>query len=196
MEIEGYIIASDQQLIERVLGGDATAFEYLFNRYREAMFQLYMQRTGGNRDDANDLLQETFVKIYLNLHRYKPDYTFGQWIYTIARNTFVDYVRKRRDDLSIDNVQENRSSALTPTSVTPTPEENFINIQQRAQLEHHLERMTPRYRRLIELRFFREYSYEEIARELDLPLGTVKTQIHRAREQLCRFITEHTDILP
>ena len=196
MEIEGYIIASDQQLIERVLEGDATAFEYLFNRYREAMFQLYMQRTGGNRDDTDDLLQETFVKVYLNLHRYKPDYTFGQWIYTIARNTFVDYVRKRRDDLSIDNVQENRSSALTPASVAPTPEESFISVQQRAQLEHHLERMTPRYRRLIELRFFREYSYEEIARELDLPLGTVKTQIHRAREQLCRFITEHTDILP
>ena len=196
MEIESYIVASDQQLIERVLKGDAAAFEHLFDRYREAMFQLDMQRTGGNRDDTDDLLQETFVKVYLNLHRYKPDYTFGQWIYTIARNTFVDYVRKRRDDLSIDNVQESRSPALMPASAAPTPEESFISVQQRAQLEHHLERMTPRYRQLIKLRFFREYSYEEIARELDLPLGTVKTQIHRAREQLCRFITEHTDILP
>mgnify|MGYP003623572706 CR=1 FL=1 len=178
------------------LGGDATAFEQLLNRYRDAIFQLYMQRTGGNRDDADDLLQETFVKVYLNLHKYKPGYTFGQWIYTIARNTFIDYVRKRRDDLSLDSMQESGASGMAPTALSPNPEESVINSQQRAQLEHHLGKMTPRYRRLIELRFFKDYSYEEIATELALPLGTVKTQIHRAREQLCRFIIRNTDILP
>ena len=72
----------------------------------------------------------------------------------------------------------------------PTPEERMITDQSRARLESLLERMSPRYRKLIELRFFKEYSYEEIAAELQLPMGTVKTQIHRAREQLCRYITE------
>lgn len=142
-----------------------------------------MQRMGGARD-VDDLLQETFVKVYVNLHRYNAAYTFGQWVYTIARNTFVDYVRRRQDDLPIDE----RFAA--PASSAPTPEESVINGQQRRQLENYLERLSPRYRKLIEMRFFEEYSYEEIAAKLDLPLGTVKTQIHRARERMCRFITQ------
>lgn len=194
MEIADYIVASDQDLVSQALEGNSTALEHLFKRYREGIFQLYMQRTGGNREDTDDLLQETYIKVFLNLHRYNRDYTFGQWIYTIARNTFVDFVRKRREDLSIDQMQSGRAP-ITPASGTPTPEESFINTQQRAQFEHHLERMTPRYRQLIELRFYHELSYEEIAQQLAIPLGTVKTQIHRAREQFCRFIAEKTDIL-
>ena len=107
MAIEDYIIATDQELIGRVQDGDSTAFEHLFNRYRDSIYQLYMQRTGGNVDDTNDLLQETFVKVYLNLQRYSSRFTFGQWVYTIARNTFIDYTRRRRDDtVSIDYVGE------------------------------------------------------------------------------------------
>lgn len=186
MALEDYIIASDQQLIERVLGGDASAFEHLFNRYRDSILQLYLQKTGGNIDDSNDLLQETFVKIYLNLQRYSDQYTFGQWIYTIARNTFIDYVRRKRDDtVSIDNLRE--TGGLSTWS-EPNPEERMITHQNRARIEAFLDRMSPRYKELIELRFFKEYSYEEIASHLNLPMGTVKTQIHRAREQLCRFI--------
>ncbi len=186
MALEDYIIASDQQLIERVLGGDASAFEHLFNRYRDSILQLYLQKTGGNIDDSNDLLQETFVKIYLNLQRYSDQYTFGQWIYTIARNTFIDYVRRKRDDtVSIDNLRE--ASGIS-TWNEPNPEERMITHQNRARIEAFLDRMSPRYKELIELRFFKEYSYEEIASHLNLPMGTVKTQIHRAREQLCRFI--------
>ncbi len=159
----------------------STAFEYLFDRYRDAIRRLLVQRSG-NASDADDLLQETFIKVYINLHKYSPEYTFGQWVYTIARNTFIDFVRRRQDDLSIDE----RFTA--PASSSPTPEERFINLQQRTQIEGYLERLSPRYRQLIVLRFFDELSYEEIAAKLSLPLGTVKTQIHRAREQMCRFI--------
>lgn len=182
MEIADYIIADDQALVSLALKGDDVAFEYLFNRYRDAIRCLFVQRLGG-ANDADDLLQETFIKVYINLGRYAPQYTFGQWVYTIARNTFIDYVRRRQDDLSIDD----RFSA--PASAAPTPEESVINLQQRSQIEHYLERLTPRYRELIVLRFFDEYSYEEIAAKLSLPLGTVKTQIHRAREQMCRMIS-------
>lgn len=194
MEIEKYIISTDQQLVSMSLEGDSAAFGQLFTRYKESILQIYIQRTGGNRNDADDLLQETFVKVYLNLNKYNPDFTFGQWIYTIARNTFIDFVRKRREDLSLDTFPEGYPAG-TPSSSLPTPEESFISSQQRAQLEHHLSKMTPRYRELIKLRFFKDYSYEEIAAELAIPLGTVKTQIHRARERLCRFITEHSDML-
>lgn len=174
------------------LGGDSAAFGQLFNRYRDAIYQLYVHRMGGNLDDADDLLQETFVKVYLNLHKYNSGYTFGQWIYTIARNTFIDYMRKRRDDMSLDTIPEGYPGIQA--SLSPTPEESFINSQQRAQLEHHLEKMSPRYRALIELRYFKDYSYEEIAAELKVPMGTVKTQIHRAREKLCRAIIDKSDI--
>lgn len=192
MEIDDYIVATDEGLIAYALEGDVVAFEHLFNRYRNAMYQLYVQRTGGNTDDASDLLQETFVKVYLNLHRYNPAFTFSQWVYTIARNTFIDYTRRRPDFLvSIDKAVE-WSNAI-PASSTPTPEERMIEDQNRIRLEGFMNRMSPAYRQLIELRFFREFSYEEIAAELKLPLGTVKTRIHRAREQLCRFIVESSD---
>ena len=186
MALEDYIIASDQQLIERVLDGDSSAFEHLFNRYRDSIHQLYLQKTGGNIDDSDDLLQETFVKVYLNLQRYSAQYTFGQWIYTIARNTFIDYVRRKRDDtVPIDNLRE--TGGLSTWSEL-NPEERMITHQNRARIEASLDRMPPRYKELIELRFFKEYSYEEIASHLNLPMGTVKTQIHRARERLCRYI--------
>ena len=184
MEIADYIVADDRQLTRLVLDGDTAAFEYLFDRYRDAIHRLFLQRTGST-EDADDLLQETFIKVYMNLHRYSPEYTFGQWLYTIARNTFIDYVRKRQDDLSID---EKFSS---PASTTPTPEESVINSQQRLQIEHCIARLPENYRTLIRMRFFDEYSYEEIAVKLSLPLGTVKTQIHRARERMCRLIVEN-----
>ena len=129
-----------------------------------------------------DRLQETFIKVYINIHRYNPAYTFGQWVYTIARNTFVDFIRRRQEDLPIDD------KFTAPPSNNPTPEENIIRKQQRTQIERYLQAMPPRYRQLIVMRFFEEYSYEEIAMKLELPLGTVKTQIHRAREQMCRLI--------
>lgn len=194
MEIEKYIITSDQQLVSMSLEGDSLAFEHLFRRYRESILQLYLQRTGGNSDDAHDLLQETFVKVYLNLHRYSDNFTFGQWVYAIARNTFIDYVRKKRDDLSLDNMPSGYNSQV-PSAGEPTPEESYISSQQRTQIAQHMQKMTPRYRKLIELRFFKDYSYEEIAAELNMPLGTVKTQIHRAREQLCRSILDNSDIM-
>ncbi len=187
MAIEDYIVADDAQLVDWVLAGDNSAFEYLFNRYAESIRRLYLQRVG-NISDVDDLLQETFIKVFINLTRYDRTYTFGQWLYTIARNTFIDFVRKRHEDLSIDALPSH--STVTPASTVPTPEESVISLQQRVRIEHHLDRMTPRYRELIEFRYFREYSYEEIAEKLSLPLGTVKTQIHRAREQLCRFIIE------
>ncbi len=181
MEIADYIVAEDRQLVALALTGDDTAFEHLFTRYREAIRQLLLLRAG-SADDADDLLQETFIKVYLHLDRYNPTYTFGQWVYTIARNTFIDHIRRRQEELSIDE------RFTVPASSNPTPEESVIRLQLRSQIEHYLETLPPRYNRLIRMRFLEEYSYEEIAEKLSLPLGTVKTQIHRARERMCELI--------
>lgn len=186
MAIGNYIILTDQQLVTLATDGDYKAFEALFHRYRDAIRELYTLRTG-SVDDADDLLQETFIKVFLNLDKYDARFTFGQWIYTIARNTFIDFVRKRRDDLSIDTIPGN-GGFVTPVAQEATPEESYINMQRGKQLEVYMEKMSPNYRHLIELRFFKEYSYEEIAAELKIPMGTVKTQIHRAREQLFKLM--------
>lgn len=181
MEIDDYIIASDFELVTLALTGDDTAFTHLVNRYKDSLRRLFEQRLDGV-SDSDDLLQETFIKVYINLHKYDVTYTFGQWIYTIARNTFVDFVRKRHKDISIDD------KFASPVSDMPTPEESVINLQQRTQLESSLNKLTPRYQQLIRMRFFEEYSYEEIAEKLSIPMGTVKTQIFRARGHMCRLI--------
>lgn len=186
--LENYIIATDSELVDMVLSGNPVAFEHLFDRYANSLHQLYLQRTNGNNDDTDDLIQEIFIKAFINLRHYDKQYSFGQWIYTIARNTFIDYIRKRRDDLSIDNTRGQYVSQ--PAASTPNPEENIISKQQQRQIEEYLAQMSPKYRKLVELRFFKDLSYEEIAEKLGLPLGTVKTQIHRARAQLCEFIVK------
>lgn len=192
MEIDDYIVSSDQRLIELALDGNSTAFNYLAGRYRDSIYQLYMQRMGGNAEDADDLVQETFIKVYLNLPSYNPKYTFGQWVYTIARNTFIDFTRRRRGDvISMDSPGDNMSRHIMQEG--PTPEETLITDQNRAEIDALMKKVNPKYQKLIELRFFKEYSYEEIAAELKMPLGTVKTQIHRAREQLARLILENNE---
>ena len=183
MEIEEYIIADDKHLVELSLGGDDMAFEYLFNRYNDAIRRLFLQRST-SADDTEDLLQETFIKVYINLQRYSPEYTFGQWVYTIARNTHIDFERRRQEDISLDE----KFSA--PIALTPSPEDNLISLQQHSQIEHYIECLPEQYRRLFKMRFLEDYTYDEIAEKLHLPMGTVKTQIHRARERMCNLIKE------
>lgn len=189
MEIERYIACEDKELVQLVIDGDDYAFEHLFNRYRDSIQKMYLQKTNGNKEDTNDLLQETCVKIYLNMSKYNSSYTFGQWLYTIARNVFIDHIRKRKDERGFDGI------SLEEAHLAPNPEERYIRVQQKSQLEYFLSQMSPKYRELIDLRFYKELSYDEIAVKLQLPLGTVKTRIHRAREQLCKFLTENTDML-
>ena len=183
MDIEDYIVATDPQLVRLAAEGDHRAFEYLFMRYNEAIKHLFDQRLG-DTDTSNDLLQETFIKVYLHLADYSPNYTFGQWIYTIARNTLVDHVRRRADDVSIDN------KFIAPIATTPSPEESVIINQRTAHFEASLAELSEDYRQIIEMRFLEEYSYEEIAERLGRPLNTIKTQIRRAKAAVCKMILD------
>lgn len=184
MEIEEYIIADDQSLVRRVLEqSDHTAFEYLISRYRESIYRLMLARTG-SQQDADDLVQETLIKVYINLRRYDTHYTFGQWIYTIARNTLIDSKRKRHEDFSLDD----RFSLSE--SLSPSPEQSVIDNQNRTQIENSLQRLSPTHRQLFCMRFLDEYSYEEIAQKLNMPLGSVKTNIFRARVKMCQLLIE------
>ena len=183
MEIEDYIVASDTDLVELASRGDQQAFEYLFTRYREALTRLFEQRIG-DKDTAADLLQETFIKVYLHLDDYSRSYTFGQWIYTIAKNTLVDHLRRRTNDLSIND------RFRAPQATTPSPEESVIMNQSRHHFYCALEELSEEYRQIIEMRFLEEYSYEEIAEKLGRPINTIKTQIRRAKAAVCKLLVE------
>ena len=188
MVVKEYNIHEDRALVQMVIEGDSIAFDTLFARYREMIYNTLLKFTG-NSNDVDDLMQEAFMKAYLKIGSYNPKYDFGAWIYTIARNTFVDFNRSRKSNalnsqnITIDNSNTSQTSA-------PTPEDYIINAQQRAQIERYIAMLPEDYRHLFELRFIDEYSYEEIAEKLDMKLGTVKTRIFRVRNMMCRLITE------
>ena len=186
---------TDRELVEKALEHDAASFEQLFMRYKKELLQLYMQRTGNNPSDANDILQETFIKVFLNLHKYNPEYPFNQWLHAIARNTFIDYTRKRKDYVFSLDSQNWPGPGLNPPANTANPEEKMMQRQTGKELDRILDRMPPRYKQMIKMRFVQEHSYEEIAEKLDIPLGTVKTQIHRAREKFLKLISHSDSIL-
>ena len=188
MGVKSYSEFDDRALVAMVVEGDSLAFDTLFTRHRDMIYAMLL-KYAGNCDDVDDLMQEAFMKAYLKIGLYDPKYDFGAWIYTIARNTFVDFERTRKSiALNPENIPLENSTAQQTSA--PTPEEYIINAQQRAQIERYIAMLPEDYRRLFELRFIDEYSYEEIAEKLDMKLGTVKTRIFRVRNMMCRLITQ------
>lgn len=181
----------DRALVRLVVEGDSRAFEPLFMRHKDIIYTMLVKRSC-NPDDVDDMLQEAFMKAFVNINRYNPDYDFGAWICTIAKNTFVDFNRSRRskalnpdNNLPLDSRHTNSAQATAPT-----PEESIINAQQRAQIERYIATLPEDYRQLFIMRFVEEYTYEEIAETLQMRLGTVKTRIFRVRAMMCKLITD------
>jgi RNA polymerase sigma-70 factor (ECF subfamily) len=191
MEIRDYAQMDDRALVRLVVEGDSRALEPLFMRHKDIIYTMLVKRSC-NPDDVDDMLQEAFMKAFVNINRYNPDYDFGAWICTIAKNTFVDFNRSRRskalnpdNNLPLDSRHTNSAQATAPT-----PEESIINAQQRAQIERYIATLPEDYRQLFIMRFVEEYTYEEIAETLQMKLGTVKTRIFRVRAMMCKLITD------
>ncbi len=177
---------------------DQKAYSQLMDNYRDSVYFMLLKMTN-NPDDADDLTIEAFGKAFRNLHQYTPDFAFSTWLFKIASNNCIDHIRKKRKNLiSIDRPFENmdttKDHALEIPSGALDPEEVFIKQQKIKLLRELVERLKPRYRKLVEMRYFNEYSYEEIAVELKLPIGTVKAQLFRARELLYNIMKkkQHT----
>jgi RNA polymerase sigma-70 factor (ECF subfamily) len=144
-----------------------------------------------DKTHADDLTIESFDKAFQNLDKYDYQYAFSTWLYKIAQNCTIDFVRKRKlNSLHINYGPDEESSINENTlySGTPNPEENMIRQQEELNLIKYIEALKPKYRRIIELRYLKEYAYEEIAVELKIPLGTVKTQLFRAKNALAAMI--------
>jgi len=187
----------DYQLVrEAVDHGNQKAYAELMSRYKDSIYFMLLKMVN-NRDDADDLTIEAFGKAFKNIHQYTPDYAFSTWLFKIATNNCIDYIRKKRKlMLSIDKGYENENGedvALEIKSDTIGPEEKLMKKQKMETMREVVDKLKPRYRTLIELRYFQELSYEEIATNMDLPLGTVKAQLFRAREFLYQIMknSEH-----
>jgi RNA polymerase sigma factor (sigma-70 family) len=185
----------DYELVQKALEGDEKAFTRLLVRYKDAIFFMLLKMVN-NRNDAEDLTLEAFGKAFRNLHQYSPTYAFSTWLFKIASNNCIDFLRRKKGTfIAIENNGDpsENGETIKLKSKDPNPEEKMIRQQKAILLHHIVRRLKPRYRTLVELRYFREFSYEEIARELNIPLGTVKAQLFRAREMLFKLI-ESTEI--
>lgn len=179
----------DYHLVKSALEkGDQRAYAELMKNYRDTLYFMMLKMTN-NHEDADDLTIEAFGKAFKNLKQYTPDYAFSTWLFKIASNNCIDFLRKKRLDTSYSlNQPENHDDGEEFATQVPDdnrdPEEEFIRQQKIQTMREVVEKLKPHYRELVELRYFREYSYEEISEELNLPLGTVKAQLFRAREFL------------
>jgi RNA polymerase sigma factor (sigma-70 family) len=181
----------DFKLVGQAMQGDQKAFAELMQRYKDSIYFMLLKMVN-NRDDADDLTIEAFGKAFKNLHQYTPDYAFSTWLFKIATNNCIDFIRrKRKMTFSIhQGIESENGSEMQFEIKSPSldPEERMIKRQKAVLMREVVEKLKPRYRRLVELRYFQERSYDEIASELQLPLGTVKAQLFRAREFLYQIL--------
>lgn len=182
----------DYRLVRAAIdNGDQKAYAQLMDRYRDSIYFMLLKMVN-NRDDADDLTIEAFGKAFNKLHQYTPNYAFSTWLFKIASNNCIDFIRKKKKNLlSLDKPIEGHDGGEMTMDVPSgalDPEETYIKQQKKLLMQGVVEKLKPRYRTLVELRYFKEYSYEEIAQELDLPLGTVKAQLFRAREFLYNIL--------
>lgn len=177
--------------------GDQKAYAELLNKYRDSLYFMMLKMTS-NATDAEDLTIEAFGKAFKNLKQYTPDYAFSTWLFKIAANNCIDFLRKSKRIQFADTFDEDGESENLPANIpsgTLDPEERIIE-KQKIQLMHEVvEKLKPHYRQLIELQYFKQWSYEEIATELNLPLGTVKAQLFRAREFLFQVLQNSQEII-
>jgi len=179
----------DYKLVKLAAAGDEKAYAELLDRYKDAIYYMLLKMVN-NRSDAEDLTIEAFGKAFKSIAQYTPNYAFSTWLFKIATNNCIDFIRKKKGNVvSLDQTNEDQESMETPLqSDSLDPEEDMIKNQRIALMRSVVEKLKPRYRNLVELRYFKEYSYEEIATELNLPIGTVKAQLFRARELLYNIL--------
>ncbi|HQN15098.1 MAG TPA: sigma-70 family RNA polymerase sigma factor [Bacteroidales bacterium] len=178
----------DYRLVQLAIrNGDQKAYAELMGYYKDAIYFLLLKMTNDS-DDADDLTIEAFGKAFKKLDQYTPDYAFSTWLFKIASNNCIDFIRRKRMDMLSINKTVVDDEGTDMSQVLPAhgldPEEKLIERQKIMMMREVVEKLKPNYRRLVQLRYFDEYSYEEIAQEMALPIGTVKAQLFRAREFL------------
>lgn len=194
----------DFDLVQLAQQGNQHAYTELMSRYRDAIYFMILKMIN-NTSDAEDLTIEAFGKAFKKIDQYSPSFAFSTWLFKIASNNCIDFLRKKKTrQISIVSNQTddngmsdgiNEETSMSIQSDLPDPEESLIKDQKKVLLRELVDTLKPRYRNLVELRYFKEYSYEEIADEMDIPIGTVKAQLFRARELLYGIVKKKHESL-
>lgn len=173
------------------------AYADLMASYREPLYLLLLRMTH-NTTTASDLTVETFSKAFLQLNRYSPTGTFSSWLFSIGVNTYIDYLRKRKLETvslnSITRTNDNDFIEYQIPSEQPNPEELMIRTQRDTALKEIVNQLKEPYRQIIELRYYEDLSYEEIAERMKIPIGTVKIRLNRAKTLLSSIVKERGDV--
>lgn len=182
----------DDQLVKRAVGGDEQAYRELVEKYERALY-FHILKMIKDKEQVEDLVQETFVKAFDNLKSYSTNYAFSTWLYRIATNHTIDYLRKKKlQTMSIDDPVKTKEGDMRmqlPDESAET-DRKIIRKQRQNMVREAIKDLPPKYRRVIEMRHMEEKSYQEIADVLELPLGTVKAHIFRARELLYKLLKD------
>ena len=178
----------DFDLIDKAVDEkDQQAYASLMKRYKKAVYYMILKMIR-DADDAEDLTMEAFAKAFRNLHKFKKDYTFSTWLFRIATNNTIDFIRKKKlKTMSLNNTLTDDGGNYVNIDVEDddnNPQDEFIRTQRIEMVRIFVDKLPAKYRKLVQLRYFDELSYEEIAQALEKPLGTVKAQLHRSRELL------------
>ena len=188
----------DISLVKRAQkNGDSKAFNELMSRHRDPVFFMLLERVN-DEELAKELTIEAFGKAFNKIHLYTPKFAFSTWLYTIARNNMIDHLRKKKvRTISIDNINDsnNDTKIFQIPSENLNPEKQLEKKQRIKILRSIVEKLKPTYRTLVKLRYFKEYTYDEISVEMDIPLGTVKAKLFRAREQLFSVLSGKKEIM-
>jgi RNA polymerase sigma-70 factor (ECF subfamily) len=187
----------DYHLVQKAIHEkDQKAYAELMERYREPIYFMLLKMVN-NKDDAEDLTIEAFGKAFRRMHQYTPQFAFSTWLFKIATNNCIDYIRKKRiKAISIDqgySTEDGDTIEISVKDAVLDPAEAMQKEERIKKMREIVDKLKPRYRRLVEMRYFDELAYEEIAEELNLPLGTVKAQLFRAREFLFQMMQNSKD---
>jgi RNA polymerase sigma-70 factor, ECF subfamily len=172
--------------IKQVKKGDQNAFGEIVEIYKNKVYQL-CYRMLGNRQEAEDISQEAFIRAYVNINTYNQEYKFSTWIFRIATNLCIDRIRKKKPDYYLDEEIPGTDGLTMYSKVassTPLPEKELESLELQETIQKEIVKLPEKYRSVIVLKYIEELSLNEISEILDLPLGTVKTRIHRGREAL------------
>ncbi len=173
--------------IEKAKIGDQVAFTFLLDFYWNEVYAFMLKRTE-NETDAEDITIETFSKAFDKLATYNPEFQFNTWLIAIAKNVHIDILRKKKSSLFVEITDEEDYQAYNIADTTPSAEDKLISEQNLSQLLQYIKELKPHYQEVIQLRYFQEMSYQEIANQLEEPLSNVKVKILRAKKLLAEII--------
>ena len=173
--------------IEKAKKGDQTAFTFLLNYYWNEVYGFMLKRTE-NETNAEDITIETFAKAFDKIASYNPEFQFNTWLISIAKNVHIDLLRKKKSSLFVEITDKEDQKAYNIADTTPSAEDELITEQNLSQLLRYIKELKPHYQEVIQLRYFQEMSYQEIANAINEPLTYVKVKLLRAKKLLAEII--------